>query len=137
LDINHELILKLESEKNNLMLEKEKMEHSVTEIHQEVSDRDISVDKVRKELESVLVEKEQLTLEIAKLKKVGKGKAAKVAKFEDVVSQQENIISEKEMDMIVLKERVPVKSFLNNVFLHNRRHLLFRRNAFFHNLFTL
>jgi hypothetical protein len=44
LDINHELILKLESEKNNLMLEKEKMEHSVTEIHQEVSDRDISVD---------------------------------------------------------------------------------------------
>ena len=106
LDINHELILKLESEKNNLMLEKEKMEHSVTEIHQEVSDRDINVDKVRKELESVLVEKEQLTLEIAKLKKVGKGRAAKVAKFEKVVSQQENIISEKEMDMIVLKERV-------------------------------
>lgn len=106
LDINHELILKLESEKNNLMLEKGKMEHSVTEIHQEVSDRDINVDKVRKELESVLVEKEQLTLEIAKLKKVGKGRAAKVVKYEEVVSQQENIISEKEMDMIVLKERV-------------------------------
>jgi hypothetical protein len=49
-------------------------------------------------------------LEIAKLKKVGKGKAAKVAKFEDVVSQQENIISEKEMDMIVLKERVTLIS---------------------------
>ena len=65
-----------------------------------------SSDIIRSKVVSVLQENKKLKQENSKLHRVSKGKEAKVKKVEDFVSQQQKVISDKETDIVILKESV-------------------------------
>ena len=103
---NKETILRLESEKIEYQQECENMKSSIFEIERKLTVANEQISELKCEIQSVLVEKEQLSSEIGKLKMVAKGKNAKLQKFEEVVSKQEHLLTEKETDIVMLNERI-------------------------------
>ena len=67
---------------------------------------EFSEDIVRSKVIGVLQENKRLKQENNKLLKLSKGKEAKVKKAEDLISQQQKIISDKDTDILILKESV-------------------------------
>ena len=67
---------------------------------------EFSEEIVRSKVIAVLQENKKLKQENNKLLKLSKGKEAKVKKAEDLISQQQKIISDKETDILILKENV-------------------------------
>ena len=67
---------------------------------------DFSSEIIQSKVVSILVESKKLKQENGKLQKLSKGKEAKVKKVEDVLSQQQKVISDKDTDILILKESV-------------------------------
>ena len=67
---------------------------------------EFSEEIVRSKVIAVLQENKRLKQENNKLLKLSKGKEAKVKKAEDLITQQQKIISDKDTDILILKESV-------------------------------
>ena len=67
---------------------------------------ELNSDIIKSKIVNVLQENKKLKLENGKLQKLSKGKEAKVKKVEDLISQQQKLISDKETDIFILKESI-------------------------------
>ncbi|XP_056015404.1 golgin subfamily A member 6-like protein 25 [Ostrea edulis] len=125
LDLRHALEMKEEIQKLNreletskesynlLLQEKEEVEeqcrkikHSLLQTEEKLHESENEVQRLSEDLEKVRKEKENIIYETEKMKKVGKGKLTKLGKFQEIVEKQESIISEKDTDLLMMKERI-------------------------------
>ncbi|XP_056017059.1 uncharacterized protein LOC130053686 [Ostrea edulis] len=98
---------------NVLLQEKEEVEeqcgkikHSLLQTKEKLHESENEVQQLSEDLEKVRKERENIIYEAEKMKKVGKGKLTKLRKFQEIVVKQENISSEKDTDLFMMKERI-------------------------------
>ena len=98
---------------NSLLLEKENIEKECAAIQiqlvqteEKLSKSELEVEQLTQELEKNQKDKDDIAFEVEKMKKIEKGKKSKLNKFQEVVEKQESILSEKETDLLMMKERM-------------------------------
>nr|XP_022290263.1 centromere-associated protein E-like [Crassostrea virginica] len=73
---------------------------------EKLSKSELEVEQLTQELEKNQKDKDDIAFEVEKMKKIEKGKKSKLNKFQEVVEKQESILSEKETDLLMMKERM-------------------------------
>lgn len=98
---------------NSLLLEKRDLEKQIVDVQNIMSQTERKlctveqeVVRLNEELEKVKKDKDAISFEREKMKMIEKGKKSKLNKFQEVVEKQENILTEKETDLLMMKERI-------------------------------
>lgn len=98
---------------NSLLLEKRDLEKQIVDVQNIMSQTERKlctveqvVVRLNEELEKVKKDKDAISFEREKMKMIEKGKKSKLSKFQEVVEKQESILSEKETDLLMMKERI-------------------------------
>ena len=77
-----------------------------SEANQELDTQQVELESLREHLEELSKDKQVMGLELQRLKKLYKGRDVKTRKFEEVVTEQEKILVDKDTDVLILRERL-------------------------------